>query len=428
ASGACDVLDCAGQDGAEGAPGSNGAPGADGSPGADGDDSLVLTSDVAPGTLCTSGGQRIDVGVDADGSGTLDAGEITSTEYVCNGVDGSPGADGTDGLNALIAVSVEPAGSNCIYGGQKIETGLDADRDGVLDAGEVDTAATTYVCEARPQEAPAGVACASGATDGCGSHYVPGGSYCRGGDCSTTATVSGFYLDTYEVTVARFRRFVEAYDGTPPTAGDGAHPLIAGSGWDSAWDGYMPSQELLTGTLLHHCGSNGTWTDDVGINEAKPINCVTWYWAFAFCAWDGGRLATEAEWEYAAGGGNENRTYPWGNTNPASDCTLANWADCEPDQARNVGSSPAGAARWGHQDLAGNLYEWTLDYYRYAAPYPASCSNCANLTDSEGFNSRVMRGGDYLEGTATTLYAAFRDFAVSDLASRAIGFRCARTP
>ena len=49
-------------------------------------------------------------------------------------------------------------------------------------------------------------------------------------------TVSEYYLDTYEVTVGRFRAYVEQYDGTKPAEGDGAHPLIVGSGWQAAWD------------------------------------------------------------------------------------------------------------------------------------------------------------------------------------------------
>jgi hypothetical protein len=66
------------------------------------------------------------------------------------------------------------------------------------------------------------------------------------------ATVDGFELDTFEVTVGRFRKFVEAYDGTPPAAGTGAHPKIAGSGWRTEWDQELPSDAcaLRYGTCL----------------------------------------------------------------------------------------------------------------------------------------------------------------------------------
>ncbi|WP_438023210.1 formylglycine-generating enzyme family protein [Sorangium sp. So ce233] len=56
----------------------------------------------------------------------------------------------------------------------------------------------------------------------------------------------------------------------------------------------------------------------MGENEARPIRCVSWSVAFAFCAWDGGRLPTEAEWNHASAGGSEQREYPWGNAFPNS--------------------------------------------------------------------------------------------------------------
>jgi hypothetical protein len=88
--------------------------------------------------------------------------------------------------------------------------------------------------------------------------------------------------------------------------------LLAAAGYQSvaAEDGWDTSQTIGVRSL------DMTWTDTVGPNENLPMNCVPWYKAFAFCVWDGGRLPTEAEWNYAATGGNEQRKYPWGSTAP----------------------------------------------------------------------------------------------------------------
>lgn len=112
-----------------------------GAAGSAGLSSLVAIGDEAAGANCAAGGQQIDSGLDDDRDGTLDAGEIDSTSYVCNGADGS---DGEDGFNSLVKITAEPAGINCAAGGSRIDSGLDDDRDNVLDAGEIDS--TSYVC------------------------------------------------------------------------------------------------------------------------------------------------------------------------------------------------------------------------------------------------------------------------------------------
>jgi hypothetical protein len=137
----------------------------DSAAGDDGRPNLLAVTAEPAGANCTSGGQRIDYGVDDDGNGTLDAAEIDGTTYVCNG------ASGDDGLRSLIAVTAEPAGANCATGGQRVEYGIDDDGNGTLDAAEVD--GTTYVCNGAdgttpPQSLldvtaePAGANCASG--------------------------------------------------------------------------------------------------------------------------------------------------------------------------------------------------------------------------------------------------------------------------
>lgn len=119
--------------------------------GANGSSSLVSVTPEAAGANCANGGQRVDNGVDTNANGTLEAGEIISTSFVCNGANGQAGQDGVDGQNgALVRVSAEVAGANCINGGSRIETGLDANQNGTLEAGEVTT--TSYVCDGASRE------------------------------------------------------------------------------------------------------------------------------------------------------------------------------------------------------------------------------------------------------------------------------------
>jgi len=108
------------------------AAGCAGEDGADGVSSLTDVADEPAGANCAVGGVRIDSGVDADGDGTLDAGEIAVTRYVCRI------------SSSLTNVAPEAAGTNCAAGGVKIETGPDTNGNGTLDGSEV--AATHYVC------------------------------------------------------------------------------------------------------------------------------------------------------------------------------------------------------------------------------------------------------------------------------------------
>lgn len=237
------------------------------------------------------------------------------------------------------------------------------------------------------------------------------------------ATVADFYLDTFEVTVGRFRRFVQQYDGTAPSEGAGEHPLIPESGWRAAWNGSLPAtQTSLMSSLKCHTAFQ-TWTDTEQGNESYAITCVSWYEAFAFCAWDGGRLPTEAEWEYAAAGGIENRLFPWGQQAPTP--AMANWSGSERTPFLGVGQHPSGIGRWGHHDLAGNMDEWTLDLWDHLwyATGGASCDNCANLGDAP---DRVQRGG-YWDATSGHIRAAGRTVSLyPNQRFPTEGFRCAR--
>lgn len=291
-----------------------------------------------------------------------------------------------------------------------------------------------------PPSCRGGLLC--GAVSCCDSKALPAGTFPMGravtgpeyDACSTwadpchpidqpehNAAVAAFRLDTYEVTVGRFRNFVSGYPGNKPAAGAGAHPLIAGSGWKAEWDSQLPPSAIELVAALKCDSALATWTEAVGANENKPMNCIDWFSAFAFCAWDGGRLPTEAEWEYAAAGGDENRVSPWGNAPPtAMHAAVSCGPSCTLADIPSVGSKPVGAARWGHTDLADSVAEWTLDWS--AAYSPAAVSNYAQLS---GGPERAVRGASFMHDRRH--FRASARFGVEpNMHYPYDGFRCAR--
>jgi formylglycine-generating enzyme required for sulfatase activity len=291
----------------------------------------------------------------------------------------------------------------------------------------------------------------------CTTLLVPGGDYSRtydltdggypdfpdGGNATgeaDPASVSSFRLDKYVVTVGRFRQFVEAWSqgtGYIPAPGSGKHThLNGGNGLvDSAvMGGYEPGWVASDDTSVSPTSANldclrgySTWTSLVEANENLPINCVEWQEAFAFCIWDGGFLPSEAEWEYAAAGGEEQREYPWGTAAPDNQyaiygCDFPSGSGLCSGIANlpAVGTARRGAARWGHLDMAGEVYQWTLDWY---AAYVDPCVDCAFASDG---SNRVIRGG-YFAYDGTYLLPSNRgNFPPSRVSG--VGFRCARVP
>ena len=136
------VLMLAGCEGKSGPAGAQGGAGADGR---DGHSALVKLIVEPAGTNCATGGQKLLSGIDSDADGVLSDAEVSASEFICNG---PVGAQGSDAKVALVTVSDEAVGLHCEYGGQKIQSGLDDNGNGVLDHSEVQDEA--YICNVVP--------------------------------------------------------------------------------------------------------------------------------------------------------------------------------------------------------------------------------------------------------------------------------------
>jgi formylglycine-generating enzyme required for sulfatase activity len=289
--------------------------------------------------------------------------------------------------------------------------------------------------------------CGPGSESCCTSLQVTGGTYYRtytnSGSGATgeadQATVSSFRLDKYLVTVGRFRQFVNAWNGGAgwlPPVGAGKHTHlnggnglnVVGGGYESGWVTTDNINIAPTNANLASCGTYSTWTSSVGSQENLPMNCINWWEAYAFCIWDSGAfLPSEAEWEYAAAGGNQQREYPWGSTPPG---TASQYAIINCDYPSGtcigiasfapVGTATLGAALWGQLDMAGELYEWNIDWY---AAYGNPCTDCAYLTSG---SYRVMRGADISSGLSNLLPPL--RLRVPPVRESGRGVRCSRTP
>ncbi len=305
------------------------------------------------------------------------------------------------------------------------------------DASPVDVPLTDVpVDRADVPSATQQLSCLVAGTPGCGLIDVPGATLTLGDNSvanstpeQSSITVSGFRIDRFEVTVARFRRYWNSRDSMRIRASN-----IDYRGEDMPWGLVAGPPRTSTETV----GCN--WTLSADSREGHPINCVGWWTAQEFCVWDGGRLPTEAEWELAARG-TDNRLYPWGTAVPSDtlvcgsflasrdDAGITPFTCLEMDSMWSAGASPSGA--W---HMAGNVGEFTADIWSvYSDP---ACwgdmartnprCNDGELPDAGGLQ-RTIRGGSYGNNIATSFRATNRmQITDSNPFSPRVGFRCAR--
>ena len=250
-----------------------------------------------------------------------------------------------------------------------------------------------------------------------GMLLVPGGPFTMGDPQGfpdeqppLQLTLKSFCLDATEVTVAAYAACAHAGPCTPAHA----HPEFS----------TLKSQEMKRWSEL--CNTERTE------RLTHPVNCVVWDEGARYCAAQGLRLPTEAEWEYAARGGDEERRFPWGAAVPSAElanlcgteCAAAislirgSWSPLYPQDDGFVGTAPvgsfrAGDGRWGHHDLTGNVCEWVSGAY---CPY--GHPDC-------GAQTPMCRGNHFLANNVKKARPARRNTDDAQHRDASVGFRCA---
>jgi formylglycine-generating enzyme required for sulfatase activity len=211
-----------------------------------------------------------------------------------------------------------------------------------------------------------------------------------------------YCIDKYPVTNAQYKKFVDETYYKTDAEKEGYGRVRIGNRWKRV--------------------TSARWQRPDGINplngkEDHPVVQVSYNDAVEYCKWAGKRLPTEAEWERAARGEDENK-FPWGNSEP--DDTLANYynliGDTTPVDKYSKGQSP-----YGLYDMAGNVYQWVFDWYDKNYYKESPKENPQGPEKSRG--ERVVRGGSFIE-SAESLRSTSRDRYAENYRSYLFGFRC----
>jgi formylglycine-generating enzyme required for sulfatase activity len=235
-----------------------------------------------------------------------------------------------------------------------------------------------------------------------------------------TIYLDAYWIDQTEVTVRMFNKFVEE---------TGYRTDAEKEGWGKPWtDGPKDSEwPKIEGIDWLHPRDPDSIAQD-----SHPVVQVSWRDAMAYCEWVGGSLPTEAQWEKAARGV-DGRRFPWGDSFNGNylnygdkQCPVERWRDLEFDDGyaytAPVGSYPKGASPYGVLDMAGNVWEWTYDWYdeNYYEVSPDR-----NPTGPESGGVRSMRGGAWYDGEPEGwVNCIIRHQNPSNDRYEDVGFRC----
>jgi sulfatase modifying factor 1 len=300
-----------------------------------------------------------------------------------------------------------------------------------------------------------------------GMTWIPGGSFAMGSADFYpeerpvhTVGVDGFWIDTAPVTVTQFRRFVKesgyvTLAERAPAAADypAADPalLVPGSLVFQQAAGPVDIRDVrnwwayVPGASWRHPEGPGS---DLSRRDRHPVTHVAFGDALAYAAWAGKELPTEAEWEFAARGGLAGAAFAWGDEIAPDGEQLANtWQGEFPWQNLLLdgyaGTSPVGAFPangYGLHDMAGNVWEWTSDYFRSRHQPDAAKACCVPRNPRVGAEDvrgpaeqiprRVIKGGSHLCAPSYCLRfrPAARQGEAVDTSTSHIGFRCVLRP
>lgn len=299
--------------------------------------------------------------------------------------------------------------------------------------------------------------------------WIPGGEFTMGSDFpdypeegpTHRVSVDGFWMDEHQVTVAEFRRFVKATN----------YVTVAERPLDPDYYPGVPADKLVPGSLVFfrtrgpvdltvmanwwRYVPGASWRYPAGPQSSvagmdrHPVVHVCWEDIQAYAAWRGKEIPTEAEWEFAARGGLDGATFCWGDEFAPGGKMLANtWQGEFPWQNLKLdgfeGTAPVGSFRpngYGLFDMAGNVWEWTSDFYTTTHDGAAHHGCCvphnprmlspdtsydANAVGGEHIPRRVIKGGSHLCAPNYCLRyrPAARQPQMVETGMAHIGFRC----
>lgn len=220
--------------------------------------------------------------------------------------------------------------------------------------------------------------------------------------------LDSYYIDKYEVTNAKYNKFIEAggYDNSEYWSDEGWEWLVENKISEPFWWRSEKGEIYKSGIEY----------------PDYPVTGISWYEASAYSKWIGKSLPTEAQWEKAARGDTNDKTYPWGNEMP--DCSFANYCGekykfCV-GSTSIVGSYDKGKSQYGAYDMTGNVWEWCKDWYGVDYYKISPYKNPQGPLTGE---RRALRGGSWVN-EEPFISSTFRQKLNPGLRDYFNGFRC----